>query len=58
MCIKDHGLDKCRVVMDPFMGIGNTAIAAIRLGIPFIGFEIDESYRKIANERVSAELRE
>lgn len=58
MCIKDHGLENCRLVMDPFMGIGNTAVAAIRLGIPFIGFEIDECYRNIANARAAAEMRE
>jgi len=56
MCMKDHGISRCKLVMDPFMGIGNTAVAAVRLNIPFIGFEIDEGYRKIANERVAAEL--
>lgn len=56
MCIKDHGIEKCRLVMDPFMGVGNTGIAAIRLGVPFIGFEIDEGYRKIANERIAKEI--
>ncbi|MDR0980661.1 MAG: site-specific DNA-methyltransferase [Methanocalculaceae archaeon] len=56
MCIRDHGIDRCRLVMDPFMGIGSTALAAVRLGIPFIGFEIDEGYIKIAGERIAAEL--
>ncbi|MCR4425794.1 MAG: site-specific DNA-methyltransferase [Firmicutes bacterium] len=44
MCIKLHGLERCNLVMDPFMGIGNTALACIRLGVSFVGFEIDESY--------------
>lgn len=56
MCIRDHGTDRCRLIMDPFMGIGSTALAAVRLGIPFVGFEIDEGYIRIAEERIAAEL--
>lgn len=56
MCIRDHGVDRCRLVMDPFMGIGSTAVAAVRLGLPFVGFEIDPGYKKIAEERIAAEL--
>ncbi|HIJ06615.1 MAG: DNA methylase N-4/N-6 domain protein [Methanomicrobiales archaeon 53_19] len=55
LCIKDHGRDRCRLVLDPFMGIGTTAIACIRLGIDYIGFEIDPSYREIARERIREE---
>ncbi len=55
LCIKDHGIERCRLVLDPFMGIGSTAIACIRLGIDFIGFEIDSSYREIALERIGEE---
>lgn len=54
MCIKDHGVLRCKVVMDPFMGVGSTALAAIQLGVPYIGFEIDEGYIKIAEERITA----
>ena len=43
------------VVLDPFMGIGNTAIACIRLGVNFIGFEIDEEYVRIAERRIEEE---
>ena len=46
MCIKVH--PGAKLVVDPFMGIGSTAFAAIRLGIPFIGFEIDKEYLDIA----------
>jgi len=56
MCIKLHGLKKTKLVLDPFMGIGNTAIASIRLGVGFIGFEIDENYIKIAEKRIKQEL--
>jgi site-specific DNA-methyltransferase (adenine-specific) len=52
MCIKLHGLNRANLVLDPFMGIGNTAIACMRLGINFIGFEIDESYAKIAEQQI------
>ncbi len=55
MCIKLHGLSKTRLVVDPFMGIGDTAIACHRLGIDCIGFEIDESYIKAANDRLAFE---
>ncbi len=44
MCIKVHGLERTKMVLDPFMGIGNTAIASISLGIRCIGFEVDRYY--------------
>ena len=44
MCIKLHGLDKTKLVLDPFNGIGNTGRACLKLGLDFIGFEIDLSY--------------
>lgn len=50
MCIKLHGLKDDLMVMDPFMGIGSTAIASNRLGVSFVGFEIDEGY---INEAIS-----
>jgi site-specific DNA-methyltransferase (adenine-specific) len=41
-------------MLDPFLGIGNSAVAAQRCGVKrFIGFEIDESYLKEAKRRVS-----
>lgn len=56
MCIKDHdGICKDTLVLDPFMGIGTTAVAAVRLGINYIGFEIDKEYIDLANERISNE---
>lgn len=44
------------VIVDPFMGSGTTAIAAIRNKRHFIGFEIDRDYHRIACERVKNEL--
>jgi site-specific DNA-methyltransferase (adenine-specific) len=44
MCIKLHGIREKMVVMDPFLGIGSTAIASTRLGVSFVGFEVDGGY--------------
>ena len=51
-CLKLHGLARIRTVMDPFTGLGSTAAACARLGIDFVGSEIDETYLKEAVERV------
>ncbi|MGQ9687377.1 MAG: DNA-methyltransferase [Desulfobaccales bacterium] len=53
MCIRLHGLTKVQLVMDPFMGIGSTAVACERLGVNFIGFEIDENYIMETEKRIS-----
>lgn len=41
------------VVLDCFMGSGTTAVACIKNNRHFIGFEIDEKYFNIANERIA-----
>ncbi|MGE5213354.1 MAG: DNA-methyltransferase [Nitrospirota bacterium] len=52
-CIKLHGASRVRSMLDPFLGIGNSAIAAQRCGIKkFIGFEIDDAYLTEANRRI------
>lgn len=56
MCIKLHGVKNTKLVLDPFMGIGNTAIACVRLGVDWVGFEIDEFYASIAERRVKETL--
>lgn len=45
------------VVLDPFMGSGSTALAAVGTDRHYLGFDTDESYVGIADRRV-AELRE
>jgi site-specific DNA-methyltransferase (adenine-specific) len=46
------------VVLDPFMGSGTTAVACVRTGRNFIGFELDDQYHQIALARVAAEREE
>jgi site-specific DNA-methyltransferase (adenine-specific) len=38
--------------MDPFLGLGSTAVACARLGVDFVGVEIDEHYLEEAIQRV------
>ncbi len=54
MCIRLHGYSPETCVLDPFMGIGSTAVACRRLGVNYIGFEIDPEYLAIARERLEA----
>ena len=41
------------VVMDPFMGVGSTGVAAVDLKRVFIGTEIKSEYYKIAKKRIN-----
>lgn len=47
--------DESDIVFDPFMGTGTTAIAAKRLGRNYIGFELDDKYVSIANDKLKYE---
>ena len=40
------------VVLDPFMGSGQTAIAAVKSQRHYVGYEIEESYVELGQERV------
>ena len=55
-CIKLHGpagAGRVQTMLDPFLGIGNSAVAAQRCGVKkFIGFEIDEAYLAEAKRRL------
>jgi len=44
MCIRLHGIRPNMLVLDPFMGTGSTALACQKLGVDFLGFEIDKTY--------------
>lgn len=50
MCIRDHGIEKTNLVLDPFMGSGSTAIACRNLSVDYIGFEIDLVYASMFTE--------
>jgi site-specific DNA-methyltransferase (adenine-specific) len=52
-CIKLHGVTRVKTMLDPFLGIGNSAMAAQRCDVKeFIGFEIDEGYLAEAKRRL------
>lgn len=42
------------IVLDPFMGSGSTAVACINTNRNYIGFEVDEEYINVINERIKA----
>jgi site-specific DNA-methyltransferase (adenine-specific) len=54
-CLRLHGLEQCRLALDPFSGIGSSAVACLRLGVDFVGFEIDEEYTRVALGRLEKE---
>ena len=54
--IKLYSFSK-EIVLDPFMGSGTTAIASVRSGRLFVGYEIDPEYAKIAERRIQQEVK-
>lgn len=44
------------VILDTFMGSGTTAVACLRTGRSFVGFELDEKYHAIAQQRIAEEV--
>jgi site-specific DNA-methyltransferase (adenine-specific) len=50
-CIKFSGL-KSGVLVDPFMGSGTSAVAAVKCGLDYVGFDIDADYRQFAEDRI------
>jgi site-specific DNA-methyltransferase (adenine-specific) len=41
------------IVLDPFMGSGSTAIAALKSDRKYVGYDIDAKYIKLAEERIA-----
>lgn len=41
------------IVLDPFLGVGSTIIASIMHDRQGLGFEIDDSYLRLANKRIN-----
>jgi site-specific DNA-methyltransferase (adenine-specific) len=46
------------IILDPFMGSGATAVAAIKAKRHYIGYDINEDYIKLANNRIKLVLQE
>jgi len=42
------------VVLDPFMGSGQTALAAIKSHRHFVGYDVEEQYVELANNRIKS----
>jgi len=56
-CIRIHGNPESTHLLDPFNGIGTSALAAQRMGLAsYTGFDIDEGYLAVSRERL-AEVR-
>jgi site-specific DNA-methyltransferase (adenine-specific) len=51
-CLRLHGVGRIEAAMDPFTGLGSTAVACARLGLNFIGADIDEVYLSEAAARM------
>jgi site-specific DNA-methyltransferase (adenine-specific) len=54
MCLQLHGLERIKKVLDPFMGIGNTAVACAELGLDCIGFEVEADYCAQTEQAIAA----
>lgn len=46
------GSTNAKIVLDPFMGSGTTAIAAINLKREYVGIEISKDYIELSNQRI------
>jgi site-specific DNA-methyltransferase (adenine-specific) len=46
------------VILDPFMGSGQTALAALKTGRHFVGYELNEEYLALARNRIENFVRE
>lgn len=51
-CIRFSGVQS-GVLVDPFMGSGTSAIAALNCGLDYVGFDIDQSYIDFAQDRIA-----
>ncbi|MBN1295397.1 site-specific DNA-methyltransferase [bacterium] len=56
-CLVLHGLDRVRLVVDPFVGLGTTAVVCVDLGLNCSCFELDPVYMNEAVHRVADRLK-
>jgi DNA modification methylase len=40
------------IILDPFIGAGSTAIACVKAGRKYVGYEIDRKYFDVARNRI------
>ncbi|HOE95818.1 MAG TPA: site-specific DNA-methyltransferase [Candidatus Sumerlaeota bacterium] len=52
-CLRLHGVRRIRRVLDPFAGLGTTLVAAARLDLDAVGFDIDEAYLAVARDQLA-----
>lgn len=55
-CIRLHGTERVRLVLDPFLGIGASAAACMNLHLDFVGFEIVGDYYEECRGLLTSEL--
>lgn len=48
----------CMTVLDPWMGSGTSALAALQAGCNAVGLDVSRDYLKFANERIAARVAE
>ncbi len=51
-CARLHGVARAGTMLDPFLGLGNSALAAVQLGVDFVGIEMDEHYLRESAARL------
>ena len=56
-CIPPNEDGSPKLVLDPFMGSGTTAVSAINHGFDYIGFELFQQYIEMANKRIEEETK-
>ena len=44
------------ILLDPFMGSGQTALAVIKLNRKYIGYELNKDYHLLAQNRIKSEI--
>lgn len=55
-CIQRARVPAGGAILDPYMGSGTTGVAAVRMGHPFTGIEIEARYFDVACRRIAREL--
>lgn len=43
------------LVLDPFIGSGSTAVAAVRTDRHYVGYDVDQAYLDVAEQRIASE---